>query len=146
MIKTTSIQTDAINYSTNFNSNRNDIVLELFKQSPAGLTTTELIRNYDLFVESLPASTAIEKSKISGKHNGIKASRTDLTHKGYLKVQGERTCSITGRNVQFFVYTGIELSAVEQLKAEKARKEEEVLRYMERIQEIELILKALGEL
>lgn len=138
-------QSSVINYRINevtgVKDTVNDIVCYIFMNHPAGLTTNELINNYLTHVDKLPAISVKEKTFISSKSQGLKAVRTDLTHRGILKLMGTRICSISNRPVEYFIYIGQELSKLEQLKAELKRRQSDLTNIQNKIYQLENRIK-----
>jgi len=123
MLKDTSVDNNTVNEQVGVNDKAREIVIAIFKSAlPTGLTAREMLRNYDLNINTLPATTAEEKTEISAIHQGLKGAKTALVHKGILKMLDERKCSITGRVVEVYIYHGIELTEDEQLSEEEKRR------------------------
>lgn len=136
MIQSTSQTNYNINSVSGTARRNRRIVSQLFSQATTGLTSGELVRDFHAHVAKLPATTPEEKALICSKSQSLKGMRTALTNKGMLKENGTRTCSVSGRPATVYVWVGTALTKLEQLKREKARRENDKRQAEERIEEL----------
>jgi DNA repair ATPase RecN len=141
MPQETSIISDTINDNSGMYNDLDNIVLDLFQKFPAGLTNGELVKNYTLYIDNMPAVSSTEKAKIHARHQSLKGRRSSLMHRGLIKKAGERVCSISNRLVEYYVYAGNELSELQQFKNELTRRKEDLVRIQQRITELEIIIR-----
>ena len=138
-MQSTSIENKKINDDLKITNELEKIVASIFEQhSNESLTTNEMLKFFFLHIDTLGDEGFKNKILVASRNNGLKAARTSLTHKGILRQLPERKkCSVTNRIVNCFIYTGKELSKLEQLFNEKARREGDIERSLKRIKEIE---------
>ena len=79
-----SIKNKVINNETGVSTELQNTVLKIYRNSLVPLTTNEMLQQYYQYVSTIPASDPKHKILMSARHNGLKAARTHLTHKGCL--------------------------------------------------------------
>lgn len=138
-----SIKNKVINNETGVSTELQTTVLTIYRNSIGPLTTNEMLQQYYQYVSTIPASDPKHKILMSARHNGLKAARTHLTHKGLIRETNSKVCSVTNREVSAFRYVGIEYTELEKLKYELQRRRDDLERIEKRIAELTIEIVAL---
>jgi len=138
-----SIKNKHINDETGVSTELQNTVLKIYRNSLVPLTTNEMLQQYYQYVSTIPASDPKHKILMSARHNGLKAARTHLTHKGLIRETNPKVCSVSNREVSAFRYVGVEYTKLEKLRYELQRRRDDLTRIEKRITELTIEIGAL---